>query len=73
MNERELFEILEEVAEKDLVDGHDIYDHPCTVAVRAIKQCFEDISYLKRMIKHPTIQKSKRARLLLGLSYHLGV
>ena len=36
MKTSELIEILETMAVNDLVEGHDIYDHPCTVAVRHI-------------------------------------
>lgn len=32
----ELKLILSELAQKDLVDGSDIYDHPCSVAIRVI-------------------------------------
>ena len=36
MNKQERREILQELAEKDLVKGADIYDHPCSVALRDI-------------------------------------
>ena len=38
MNRSELIELLTELALKDLSDGSDIYDHPCSVAIRAINQ-----------------------------------
>lgn len=44
MNKKELIELLEELAQKDLIEGKDIFDHPCTVAVRAINKAFDDIA-----------------------------
>ena len=38
MKREELISILEELAEKDLSNGADIYDHPCSVAIREIKE-----------------------------------
>ena len=43
MNEEQadiMIELLEKLAEKDLVKGHDIFDHPCSVAIRAIDDAF---------------------------------
>jgi len=43
MNKQELIEEL-----KAVESAHDgIYEHPATVAIRAINQCFEDIEILK--------------------------
>lgn len=36
MKKNELCELLSEIAENDLAEGTDIYDHPCIVAIRAI-------------------------------------
>ena len=36
MKKPELIDILEKLAKEDLEDGEDIFDHPCSVAVRAI-------------------------------------
>lgn len=47
MNREELTSLLSDLAENDLVQGADIYDHPCTVAIRAIDKCFDDIKSLR--------------------------
>ena len=36
MDITELKELLNELAVNDLADGTDIYDHPCSVAIRAL-------------------------------------
>ena len=38
MERDELIMLLELLAENDLVEGENIYDHPCSVAVREIKK-----------------------------------
>jgi hypothetical protein len=37
MQRSELKEVLQDLAVKDLVDGKDIFDHPCSVAIRVIE------------------------------------
>lgn len=72
MNKAELTELLLEIAEKDTTGGHNIQDHPCSVAVRALDACFEDIRFLQRIANEKVHGKSKRAKMLLGLNYEPG-
>jgi len=55
MKDSELIEILGEVAEIDLADGSDIYDHPCSCAIRRINELKKlnkkHISKLKKLIE----------------------
>jgi len=74
MNKKSLVGLLNELAEKDLEDGADIFDHPCTVAVRAIEQCFEDIVILKKLCNETVMEmkvrgRSKRVQTLVKLNY----
>jgi len=69
MNKIELVELLAGIAQKDLIAGEDIADHPCSVAIRAIEQSFVDVKFLKKIVKGTANPRSKRATLLLGLSY----
>lgn len=69
MNIESLTDRLEALAALDLAEGADVHDHPCSVAIRALNQCFEDIEYLKRVVKNPKISKSRKAWKILGLSY----
>ena len=69
MNINELKELLSEMAEKDLVEGHDIYDHPCSVAIRALDQCFDDIEVLKKVVKNSSSFYSKRVQVLVKTNY----
>jgi len=39
-----LFEMLEEIAKKDLTKGHNVYDHPCSIAVRRLKKLEQYLS-----------------------------
>lgn len=50
MNKTELIELLESIAAGDTADDANIADHPCSVAVRALNQCFEDINTLRRTV-----------------------
>ena len=68
MNKEELIALLKEIAETDLADGSVIHDHPCSVAVRAIEQCFDDIEYLIPAV--PKMRGSKRLQMLAGLTYN---
>lgn len=73
MDRHELTDLLSKMAESDLVDGADIYDHPFSVAIRAINQCFDDINYLRGVIKRPYSGKSgmsKKARHMVELNYN---
>lgn len=47
MKKEELIELLTELAQKDLVDGADIDNHPCSIAIRAIEQYQKDIEKLQ--------------------------
>lgn len=44
MNYNELVPILKELAEKDLSEGSDIYDHPCIVAIRLIDRLAAELN-----------------------------
>ena len=70
MNKEQLVELLKEVAKNDLSDGMDIFDHPCTVAIRAINQSFDDIECLKRVALDKSNAKSKKVMMLLKLNYN---
>ena len=72
MNKQDLTELLEDIAKSDLSDGADIFDHPCSVAVRAIDQCFSDVQVLRKVFNGAVKNKSpysKRVQILAGLSY----
>ena len=47
MNKTELIELLEDLAIGDCHPTSDIDDHPCSVAIRALNQCFEVIKTLQ--------------------------
>ena len=68
MNKQELIELLEKVAEYDLEEGSELRDHPCSVAIRAINQCFDDIKTLKAVA--PKNRGSKKVQMLTGLNYN---
>ena len=70
MNKKELCDLLTEIAERDLVEGSELSDHPCFVAVRAIESCFADIDFLKAIATGIVTDKSKAARMILGLRYN---
>jgi len=38
VSQKELCELLKEISIRDLVDGADIFDHPCSVAIRFINK-----------------------------------
>mgnify|MGYP003637861512 CR=1 FL=1 len=59
MNKKVLIGLMEVIATRDLECGGDIHDHPCTVAVRAIKRYTEDIGKLQRLAKGSEKGKSK--------------
>ena len=67
MNRKELIQLLQEVALYDRADGSNIYDHPCSVAIRAINEAFEDIETLRKIA--PRRVGSKKVQMLTGLSY----
>jgi hypothetical protein len=68
MDRIELVSQLEELAKQDLTDGADIFDHPCTVAIRAINKAFNDIEMLK--VGAPKRKGSKAMQVLTGLKYN---
>ena len=70
MNKDELISLLSEIAKEDTVESADEYDHPCSVAVRALDKCFDDITFLKRVANNVAHIKSKRAQMLLKLNYN---
>lgn len=71
MNKQELVELLERLAMNDLDSDADIYDHPCSVAIRAINDCFSDIESLQRMCRAYKIDRrgSKKMQHLMSLNY----
>lgn len=69
MNREELTEVLETLAEKDISDGSELHDHPCSVAIRALDRCFDDISTLRMQIERHSSQ-SKKVQHLVGLRYN---
>jgi len=70
MNKEELVYFLEEIAKEDLVNGADVYDHPCSVAIRALNQCFDDVTHLSKVVRGDLMGHSKRTKTLVGLSYN---
>lgn len=70
MNREELIDLLKKMAVNDLEDGSDIFDHPCTVAARAINKSFEDVNTLCRVIRCDTMGHSKNVKMLIGLPYN---
>jgi hypothetical protein len=70
MDKKELISLLEELAIDDLADGADLSDHPCSVAVRALEQCFDDLHYMKQMAKGVHNKQCKRARMLILTTYN---
>lgn len=46
METRELLELLKDMAEKDLSDGSDIEDHPCSLAAQKIADLQEDRMFI---------------------------
>lgn len=57
MKKDELIAQLEEVVQRDII-GQDIsvHDHPATVAIRAINQCFEDVERIQLMAEEILIE-----------------
>lgn len=70
MNKEELTTLLEELAIGDLADGANLDDHPCSVAIRALDQCFDDLNYMKQMVIGTQHKRSKRARRLILNTYN---
>jgi hypothetical protein len=62
-----LKETLAELAEKDLSDGSNLYDHPCSIAIRAIESYAENINYLRSIITRKNSGKSKSAVTLIKM------
>ena len=69
MNKKELVELLHELAEGDLADGSNLADHPCVLAASALDRAFADIEFLRRIANGHIGNKSKAAKMLLGLNY----
>ena len=69
MNKKELVELLQDIAGKDLSTDSVIYDHPCSVAVRAIEQYEEDIALLRSIIKGNESPLSERAQAIIKSNY----
>lgn len=65
----EIKSLLGEIAKNDLNEGSDIYDHPCSVAIRALDGCLEDIGHLKDIILGRTIVNSKKSTVLVQMPY----
>lgn len=55
MNKEELIMELEAVAEEDTLTLKEYGKHPCTIAIRALNQCFEDIKGLQRGLQNVPI------------------
>lgn len=70
MNKEELTETLKEIAESDLSKDSDIYDHPCSVAIRALDQCFNDIDILKGVVKRSSTSYSKKVATIVKMNYN---
>ena len=68
MNRSELDKNLNELAAGDLEPGHDINDHPCMVAIRAMDSLHKDIESLRAIVtnKH---SGSKRMQTLIRMGH----
>lgn len=74
MNIKETKDRLAELAENDLCDGSDIYDHPCSVASRMIDIMRDDVEFLiatinKRLDVRP-LNSSLRLNRLANTKYN---
>lgn len=69
MNREELVIVLTGMAKADLADDSDLYDHPCSVAIRALDKCFDDINTLRMQVERHSSQ-SKKVQHLVGLRYN---
>lgn len=69
MKKDELIKLLQSLADADTNEGHDVNDHPCCVAIRAIEMCFDDIKSLRRAA-NKEIKFSKKVEMLIKLEYN---
>jgi len=69
MNKTELIEVLSSLAEEDLTEDADIHEHPASVAIKALNQCFDDIEYLKGIINNRNNPKSKKSQVMIRSLY----
>ena len=68
MNKKEIIDLLTDMAEKDLHGDADLFDHPCSVAVRALIKAFDDIDVLRNLCDRSGIKgNSKREQVLVWL------
>lgn len=66
MSRKDLVKLLEELAAKDLSEGDDIYDHPCSVVVRELNKMVDDFDFLRGVIKGYNNPRCKRAITLIN-------
>ena len=64
MNDKDLIELLESLADEDLSSDSKVYDHPCSVAVRRIQELKKEFKDLQRCIR--VGGKNKRCKTLMG-------
>jgi hypothetical protein len=69
MDKQALTTLLEELAIDDLAEGADLRDHPCSVAIRALDQCFDDLNYMKLLVRGVQNKRSKKARTMIVNTY----
>lgn len=68
MYKNELIVALKDLAKKDLTDESNIFDHPCSVAVRALDQAYYDIEELRSLAKSG--RYCKRHKVLVETPYN---
>lgn len=67
MKIEELKGLLTEIAAKDLSEGSDLHDHPCSVAVKVMGAYEDDVDFLIDVINGRANKKSKRAMTLIAM------
>ena len=70
MNKNDLIKLLEELSKNDLSSGSDVYDHPCSVAVRAINQYSDDVAHLCQVVRGDLMGHPKRTQKLISNAYN---
>ena len=49
MTRKDLKELLLDIAESDLAEGKRLQDHPCSVAISVLNNCFKEIDELTKL------------------------
>lgn len=57
MNKEKLIKVLTEIVKRNLSEGKNIENHLCSIAIKALDKCFDDIRFLKRIINNTAHKK----------------